>query len=373
MKLRYESDGELVTEFTDLEYMSCDNKFILKGLDSEPLEYHPILNLDPEYSLDDFSIELLNNEDSTENSIYTVKIKIDRDWGRIGWVFPIQALLSREHTQAENEFFLKYAYIATYILLNNIECTIDIGEDGISQELLLEKLYDPNTNLLVIDHNNCKAVSDFNLNHYIIGLSQYGYSWTGKIQGTLPLPESKDNSPGHINLNCISSEIDHEEIINMIFKEQLPQKLPVLLRFYYSYQIIEILIQEIFENEFQKLLGHISVDTEKLFDVREDVNNIAGEKNRVKKLFNIYTDKKDITSRNELNEECINILKYFGRKTYTDLAGNLYAVRCLLVHKMYAISTADKRKLIIIDGMIIKINILLLAVLQNLLFSFHKD
>lgn len=56
-------------------------------------------------------------EDCTENSIYQVLVKNQR----IGWIFPVQALLSRDHDYAKNSFFLKYAYVAICLLLEQIE------------------------------------------------------------------------------------------------------------------------------------------------------------------------------------------------------------------------------------------------------------
>lgn len=369
MKLRYELGEELITEYTDLEYNSSENKFILKGNDSEPLEYHPILDLDPEYDPKDFSYELLENKDSTENSIFTVEIKNGKGWERIGWMFPVQALLSIEHTQAENEYFLKYAYIATYLLLNSKECSFKVDETDLLQEIGLEQLYEPRLNILVIDHNNCKAIGEFNLDNYIIGLYQYGYTWTGTIHGMLSLPESTDHRPGHLKLRRISNEIEHREIINMIFKEQLSNELHMLLRFYCLYQIVEILIQEIFEHKFRQLIEHIAADTENYFDVREDVSHIAAEKNRVNLLFNHYSKQIDVSSREALNNECKAFLSLFGRKTAEDVSGNLYAVRCLLVHKMYTINSAETP----IKEMINNINASFLSVIQNLLISFHKE
>jgi hypothetical protein len=79
-----------------------------------------VLTPHTDYELEDYSLFILKSfELNRENDIFQVYEKV-ADL-RIGWIFPIQALVSNKHGCAENEHFLKYAYVAFYKLLLNQE------------------------------------------------------------------------------------------------------------------------------------------------------------------------------------------------------------------------------------------------------------
>ena len=89
----------------------------------------------------------------------------------MGWIFPIQALLSDEHDYAENTFFLKYAYIAIYLLLNNID------EENVrksSEVLKITDFYSEDAIIFVLCKSNCKQINDFCYEDYIVDLFGHG-------------------------------------------------------------------------------------------------------------------------------------------------------------------------------------------------------
>lgn len=108
-------------ECVAFQYNDADNIFEIKDAEDNLIcEYYPELKLDAEYNPQEFECHLLKNdrEDYSENSIFQVYASKKR----IGWIFPIQALMSEQHDYVENRFFLKYAYVACYWLLENIKC-----------------------------------------------------------------------------------------------------------------------------------------------------------------------------------------------------------------------------------------------------------
>lgn len=83
-------------ECVSFQYNDTENIFEMKDKENKVIcEYYPLLNLDAEYNPRDFEYYLLRNdrEDYSENSIYQVYASKER----IGWIFPIQALMSRQH------------------------------------------------------------------------------------------------------------------------------------------------------------------------------------------------------------------------------------------------------------------------------------
>ena len=133
---------------------------------NESDEFHSILNVKQDYPPDRFCIYYLYNEreDYGENSIYQVFIYPSNT--RIGWIFPGQALISDQHDYAQDPFFLKYAYVALYKILQVYD---DFGPNIICDKVLL-----------VIDSENTDRIPGFVLEDYIISLYSYGYTFTGK-------------------------------------------------------------------------------------------------------------------------------------------------------------------------------------------------
>lgn len=101
MLIKYNETGEILTSW---RYDRDNNVFEIYANDKEKIaEYYPVLGLDTEYNPENFKLVILYNrrDDCTENSIYQVLVKRQR----IGWIFPVQALLSKNHDFAENAFF----------------------------------------------------------------------------------------------------------------------------------------------------------------------------------------------------------------------------------------------------------------------------
>ena len=347
MRIKSKHSEEIGTSYTfDKERGICqiidDSKRVL-------IEIETIIDILDDYSLSDYDVKLLYNDrsDCTEESIYQVKIHNMR----VGWIFPVQAIHSIEHKESKNNHFLKYAYVAWQYLLNSCEVDIDDFDtfDFFSS-------YTESTNILVLDKENCKNAG-FDYEKYVISLYDFGYSEVGK--GNLYTPGK--NIDVALNLKPISSEIRDFTFINLLFKEQIPQVIDPVSRFYLYYQLIEILITKVFDDLFNKFLARLGEDTENLFDQKEDLNDYSNEKYRLSRLCNDYSCIDDISLQNELNEKCIELLKHTkSKKTGNNMPESLYHVRCLLVHRMYVLDKESRDMLKKIDDLFLELNIKLL-------------
>lgn len=352
MFLKYKDSEEEVCSFN---YINEENSFELKNADDKVIyEIFPILKLDPEYNPLNYECVFLHNEreEYSENSIYQVYVESQR----IGWIFPLQALLSTQHDYANNIFFLKYAYVAYYILINEINSK---NEKVSKDNILLEDFYDDSLTLLILDKENISLLTEsFDINHYIVSLYKKGYSWYGK--GNL---ESNIDKPNKIiRLKPISKELFDKKYIYTMFKNEIPKTQEAFARFHIYYQIIEILISVVFEDKFKKFRENIDSSVESLFDQRDMLSNMIVEKQRVKWLFSEYVSILQI-NRNRLNDECKRLLDQNKKKTYDEVAENLYTVRCLLVHSMYILD--DHSHEILED-----VNKAFIDVIMDILLSF---
>ena len=87
----------------------ADFFFLNYGEYAAEVEYE--LDIYPDYENVDYSVHLFHNDYlNAENDIFQLYDYSSNT--RIGWIFPIQALLSQDHNYAENEHFLKYAYVS---------------------------------------------------------------------------------------------------------------------------------------------------------------------------------------------------------------------------------------------------------------------
>lgn len=340
-------------ECVAFQYRDTENVFEIKDTEKNVIcEYYPELELDSEYDPKEFECYLLRNDrsDYSENSIFQVYASKER----IGWIFPIQALMSKQHDYVENKFFPRYAYVACCWLLENIECI----NQRFTETIELSDFYADTITILVLDKENIKRICDFQLEDYTVSLYQKGYSYSGKGN----LYSTIENANKRINLQPISKELRNIKYIHTLFEKEVPKNQEAFAKFHTYYQIIEILISVVFEDKFKKFVTQLSDDMDSLFDKRDELGNIVLEKQRVKWLFSNYVklSGEDVAI---LDGYCKNLLKINGKKISNTMAENLYSVRCLLVHNMYILNDKSHELLGELDNAFID-------VLMDMLLTF---
>ena len=298
---------------------------------------------------------LFYNEDNYENNIFQVYA----DSKRIGWIFPINSLLSSEHDYADNIYFLKYAYIAIYLLIHDI---YSMDQEFFPQNFTLTDYYNKENTIFVIDEENTKKIEDFKIENYIVSLFKYGYTCNENMNFyPSPIKGTK-----RLNIRPLSKELCDNPNINELFINQFSlAKDNEIIKFHICYQIIELLISKVFEHKLQSIIETLSKNPENLFDLREDLLNITSEKNRIKCLFEDYTS---CTTRDktQIGIICKQFLE-LNQKKFSDVSYyNLYSVRCMLVHKLYLLNNDSY-------SLLGKINTYLLNITIDMLFSFHSS
>ena len=338
-------------------YSSEEGTFKVVFNSTEEYLYTPCLKLQPDYNPQKFDLFVLHNErsDYGEDSIYQVLVE---DRTRIGWIFPIQALDSTDHSYCNNEHFLKYAYVAIAKLLNSEQV---IKNNWDSYEITLSDLFSMNETILLLDNTNTDKIEGFSLDNYVTSLYAHGYSFTGNGNLYDSCEKVKDK---HLILKPMSEQLKDSKYIVSMYKSIIPRTQDTIASFYLEYQMIEIMISKIFRQEFSSLINKIKAANpeDDLYEFKDELTEKANEAFRVQKLFGSYT-KIDATLRNDLFDECNRLLGHYGMKTKDDAAKSLYAVRSLLVHRCYLI---DEEGLLILKN----INDVLNGVIIQMIISF---
>lgn len=355
MLLKFKDSEE---ESNSLQYVEKDNVFYLMDDAGKIVcEYYPKLVLNSKDDPLQYKYLRLHNEreDYSENSIFQVYVGKER----IGWIFPIQALLSNQHDYAENPFFLRYAYVASWLLLNDIESK---DEKEISSQIFLEDFCDDSLTILVLNNESISKLEGlFNIEHYIVSLYQYGYSWSGKgnLDSQIGRPDKR------VNLKPIAKELQQTNYIFTLFEKEIPKQQEAFAKFHTYYQVVEILISVVFEDKFKTFVKRLDKNIESLFNQREDLGNMILEKQRVKWLFAEYVSISQ-REKNILDERCKKLLQENNKKTGAGMAENLYSVRCLLVHSMYMLNEHS-------DELLKDINRAFLDVIMDMLLTFKTS
>ena len=307
-----------------------------------------VLTLDSEYKPEDYSLFILKSWVlDKENDIFQV---FDKEFYkepnrvRLGWIFPIQALLSNEHQYADNKHFLKYAYVAFLKLLKNQEeyTTFNPLFSKITNNYKLTDFYGEDIIILVLCNSPLQKIDNFQVDNYITSLYSYGYYFCQPIENLKEI-DTRSDSENPTGKNLIlqknSSCLQKEDYVYRLFKDLLKNEEHHLVKFYLLYQVIELIIQIVFERKILEEIKNFNNNPDKnIRKLKEKIDNISTEKKRVSILIN---DDVKINNPNLLIS-CNELIKLFNDDDSNekddiskkeDLGGALYDVRCLIVHQ----------------------------------------
>lgn len=318
------------------EFNNVNKQFVFKDNgDQLKAQFDYDLDINEMNDISNYDIHLLYNKNFAENNIFQI---FDGDT-RLGWLFPMQAIISRKHDFAENKHFLNYAYVAFLKLLIESE-NLKINNLSYREDCnyKLEDLFDiESTHVLITSKANTEQINDYDYQNYIPSLYEKGY--LSRYGGNY----KEIDCYGKIKLNKVSSDLNQEVFVKYLFNEILVESSHPLVKFYMLYQVIELLIEKIFNYELTILLDGLSKDEKNLFQVKEDLGSLANESERIKKLFNQYS--KHNASRNELMNLCNVLLEGIGRDKKNSPEKALYSVRNLYVHDYRSIPIEYKSQI----------------------------
>jgi hypothetical protein len=281
---------------------------------------------------------------------------------RIGWIFPIQSLVSNKHGCAENKHFLKYAYVAFYKLLLNQENYSHFTPSSEQiEDYKLTDFYGDNIIILILCKTNIDKIANFNIDNYLASLYSHSYYYCqpteniNKINNCQPTEDLneiknranlKPSGNTRLILQQNSQYLQGEPYIERLFKSLLKTEEHPLVRFYILYQVIELVIEIMFKKSFSDIIDTFQNNTDKnIYELKESIAYISSEKERISKLINALEKYFDEVSKINLHTFCNELLVAFNSKTKETLPSVLYSVRSSIVHKFRNLPEKDLPKI----------------------------
>lgn len=292
------------------------------------------LTIDSTYEIDDFSVSLFAKLDINENDIYQL---YDRErHTRIGWCFPLQALDSVEHDYYDNEHFLRYAFIAFQYLLRNCPNDIYLKDPDIdgAGTIRIGEFFSDHMVVIIISNSTLDDIQFFDISDYLPSFFRHGYFPVIKRDPSSMQHRGSSPDGNRLYIEPLSPDIENTTFIETLFAEHIAYENNLLLIFFYLYQVVELLLEQIFRHEQAILIRELNAsagNSIKTKDILEKAQRNSSEKNRLRFLVARYL--KNVPQETDLKEACIWFLKEYELDHGFDLAKYLYPVRNFLFHQ----------------------------------------
>lgn len=317
---------------------------------------------------DKYTLFVLKRDNLKENQIATIYLKkTPKEKERIGFIIPTMAIESQEHDFSEDTYFWKFSNAALQILFNTnnnfiFPDTIDINQE----KIYLSDLLGGNIAFLVIEKK------DFDISEIFSSIISYGFLLReeNEEEENEEENEEKNNLPKNLHLLKISPDLENVkfQIFNILKIYHLQSN--SAFKFFLLYQIIEILMQEIFQNTKNELLESLENQTD-VNKIREILKNYTSEENRLGKLVDTYAVENG-TFQNivDLQNACKNYLHAIGLISSCDenigfFHNYIYKIRNALFHNFRLHHESNNSKL---DNVVNE----LLKIIPKILFSYKR-
>jgi hypothetical protein len=305
-----------------------------------------LLPYDQSYDDANFETFMFSRTEYSENDIFQVYEKhLDT---RIGWIFPLQALQSKQHNYSADIHFLKYAKVAFSHLcngqINGYKKTPTYPSDGYYD---LNSFYHENSFVFVLSKQTLSIGSPFDISKYIPFFYSIGFYYQ-TLRDPATLTQSKylqysGEDLKRITLDCIPATIQNEQYIYSLLRDTLPYENSRLMAFFHLYQIVELLIDKIFMREQKETAERISAAISKPYAIKEIMEELPknlSEKNRLRRLFDNYLAHPP--DHNDLRQACNTLLSKHDRKNGQQFFEYLYRVRNLVFHEYRSIESEEE-------------------------------
>ncbi|MBL4942025.1 MAG: hypothetical protein JKY81_10220 [Colwellia sp.] len=335
--------------------------FILSSTDDgSEIVFDYLPKLDSSFNSDEYEVLLLENSFlNAENDVFTLYERYHNTTSdkceskRVGWVFPITILESNESEHSNNTHLHGYQYVAFEHLLKaktHINPTIDVRFNQ-SGKYSLSEIYGENTILAVIKKTRVPSPQQFTLQSYIPSLSQYGYFIKNEFELNHRVDQYKCSYlelRGKKRLYIRRSDVKllENQYFNDLYTQYFKTISNPLLRFHLIYQVIEHIIGERFDKDFEEIIVKYQQNKIQKNDFIEEINELKKERTNIRKVFNIYKSNYNNSGNYlaDLKRDCQDILEKHT-EVKDDVGDLVYDVRNLLVHNFRKLSELEKEKL----------------------------
>jgi hypothetical protein len=291
-----------------------------------------------------FSSSIFNKE----NNVFQVNLKQPKvNVIRIGWIFTVQALLSKEHNEADNQHFLRYAYITFEKLLRGElfpETLISMDEIGLTGSIALESIYPADLIILSVSNNQIRNIRKFNIDNYLQSFYSYGYYFCPTLDEFDSSVENHVKIPiiTNIVIEKISDCLEDSDFAKSLFKTYLKKQNHPLVQFYLLFQVIELLIEKVYDFEIEKIFNEAKNRVLPPHDIKKKIEITANMDNRIIRLFDDYL-RKGLRSTTDLLMAIKPFMNHFSREISDGMhiGTAIYACRNKIVHEFRVVADQD--------------------------------
>ncbi|MEX1214651.1 hypothetical protein [Saccharospirillum sp.] len=311
-----------------------DNEFILENNGSR-INFKSPLELDPSFDNKEFDIHFLAKKNIIENEIFQVFLNTPSK-KRVGWLIPAISLNSTDHDYSTNQHFLKYAFAAIKEILQSTDEQIFRNHlDSDQDDFTITDLLHESTAILIISNETLDDTHVFDIDRASPSLVKRGYIKLGQFNpDDIKLEiKSKDNN-GKFYVDLLSKEINGYELISELLNSSVAFEKKPVFQFFLIYQVFELLIDDIFKNEQDKLIAELNncrYDTGKSKEVLGKIQNYSSEKKRMELLVYKYSMRSD--RMDDLKLQCNQLLGLINRDTEHNFQGYFYNLRNFIFHQ----------------------------------------
>lgn len=303
----------------------------------------------------EYSIFVLKHYSLKENSIYEVYLDENgKDKIRAGYLIPILAIESIEHDFKDKIHFWRACNTAIRLLFgesNQLRLYPNLNIQN-SYDVMLSELFGPDTAILVLKNSNFDIKKVFSSlvsrgfifqESDILSVNKY-YSY-----------EELESGTKKFYIKCMSNDLDHikDEIYSLL--QLYSSQENNVFRFFILYQIIEVLMQCIFDNTKQELLNNIR--NSDINGVRKAVSNYTDESKRIASLVHTYSNKAfSNENTREIKTSCCDFLKIYNPNYDTsNFNFYIYDMRNRLFHNFRTHNKEIENKLGLVVNDFVKI------------------
>jgi hypothetical protein len=354
-------------DLNNLELIKQDSSVLFRLFDNEnqnSIEFEYLPKLEEGFNFDNFQLVLFENKYlNAENDVFQVFDK--KEEIRLGWIFPLSNLDSNENDYSTNEFLNKYKFVSFQLLLLAKERSIELKNK--TNEFKITDLYPNNPIVLILSNENTSKIDNFSIDDYIASLSKFGYYQQNEFPNSLELKPKleyclKFRGKQKLNLYKSKRNISDDRFFKELFSKQLKSLDHHLIRFHILYQVIEFILAERFDEEFNNLIVKYSEDNIVKNDFVESIIELRKERISLRKVIELVKQNNcdfDITN---LERDCKDLLSLHKKQIRNTLGDLIYDVRNLIVHNYRDIESSEIE---LIDNITHEFELLIINIIEK--------
>jgi len=345
---------------------------IVDGAGDKEICFDIPLKVDQGLDVTEFSYFLLEKRDVLENDIRVARVKELESEKIVGWLIPITALESTEHSRADDPHFLKAASLALNLIMTNLaEESAEILGDKPYLRLNLSSHFGQDCVVFIYQPSAMGVLDTLNKLPPIFLANGYFLKDENRIGDVKYQVLAQESIGRDLYLNLPSSEITSYSLIAKIINNSFSIQESGLLKFFLLYQSIELLIDLVLESEYRIAATELADQNLAIKEIQSRLKRMteaSAQRKRINLLLGEYC-KVDEGLSEDLRDSCESFLVEMGEECLANAnaADLLYDVRNMIFHGYASLeeSAVESKLETLVDS--------LLAVLGCLAISYGSS